>query len=81
VADVLAVERARSAAPWVLGTLVTFASSPSLRTAATALVVHHSTLQDRIAHVEQLLGWQVRDPMGRLRLQLALALRRLHLHS
>jgi hypothetical protein len=81
VADVLALERARSAAPWVLGTLVTFASSPSLRTAATALVVHHSTLQDRIAHVEQLLGWPVRDPPGRLRLQLALALRRLHLHS
>jgi len=80
VADVLALERARSAAPWVLGTLVTFASSPSLRTAATALVVHHSTLQDRIAHVEQLLGWSVRDPLGRLRLQLALALRRLHLH-
>ncbi|GHH85939.1 hypothetical protein GCM10018793_55840 [Streptomyces sulfonofaciens] len=81
VADVLALERARSAAPWVLGTLVTFVSSPSLRTAATALVVHHSTLQDRIAHAEQLLGWPVRDPPGRLRLQLALALRRLHLHT
>ncbi|MFI5614884.1 helix-turn-helix domain-containing protein [Amycolatopsis sp. NPDC051903] len=85
VADVLALERARCAAPWVLDTLVTFASSPNLRMAATALIVHHSTLQDRITHVEQLLGWPVRDPLGRLRLrlrlQLALALRRLHLHS
>jgi DNA-binding PucR family transcriptional regulator len=57
------------------------ASSPSsLRAAATALRVHHSTLQDRISHAEPLLGWNVREPHGRLRLQLALALRRLHRH-
>jgi DNA-binding PucR family transcriptional regulator len=41
------------------------------------LRVHHSTLQDRITHAEHLLGWTVREPAGRLRLQLALALRRL----
>ncbi|GID29343.1 hypothetical protein Abr02nite_43260 [Paractinoplanes brasiliensis] len=39
--------------------------------------MHHSTLQDRLAHTLPVLGWEVRDPHGRLRLQLALALRRL----
>ncbi|WNV90412.1 helix-turn-helix domain-containing protein [Umezawaea sp. Da 62-37] len=80
VPDVRDLERARSAAPWALATLVAVATTPSLRTAATTLVVHHSTLQDRLAHVEDLLGWSVRDPSGRLRLQLAIALRRLHQH-
>jgi hypothetical protein len=81
VADVLAVERARSAAPWVLATLVAVASSPSLRTAASTLVVHHSTVQERVGQMEKLLGWSVREPQGRLRLQLALALWRLHRHQ
>ena len=76
--DVVALDRARSSAPWVLPTLIAVAGSPSLRTAATTLVVHHSTLQERLAHGEALLGWPVRDPQGRLRLQLAIALWRLH---
>ncbi|MGC7094724.1 helix-turn-helix domain-containing protein [Amycolatopsis lurida] len=78
VPDVVAFERALTCAPWVLPTLVAVAGSPSLRTAATTLVVHHSTLQERLAHGETLLGWPVRDPRGRLRLQLAIALWRLH---
>ncbi|MFI7541667.1 helix-turn-helix domain-containing protein [Actinoplanes sp. NPDC049599] len=78
--DVKALEHAAAAAPWMLTTLHTTAASTSLRAAATALRVHHSTLQDRITHAEQLLGWNVREPQGRLRLQLALALRRLHRH-
>lgn len=78
IADVTAVERARLDAPWALATLVAVAGSPSLRTAATALLVHHSTLQERLGHVEHVLGWPIRDPRGRLRLQLALALWRLH---
>jgi hypothetical protein len=78
--DVKALEHASAAAPWMLTTLHTMAASISLRAAATALRVHHSTLQDRISHAEQLLGWNVREPQGRLRLQLALALRRLHRH-
>jgi hypothetical protein len=81
VPDVSALERAGSAARWVLVTLDAVASHTSLRAAATALHVHHSTLQERLAHAEQLLGWPVRDPHGRLRLQLALALRRLHRHD
>src|SRR6185436_10952538 len=47
-----------------------FADAASLRGAATALRLHHSTFQDRIAQAEHLLGWPVRDPHGRLRLQL-----------
>jgi hypothetical protein len=77
-ADVHAVERARTDAPWVLATLVAVAASPSLRTAATALLIHHSTLQERIGHVEHVLGWPIRDPQGKLRLQLALVMWRLH---
>ncbi|GIH66064.1 helix-turn-helix domain-containing protein [Microbispora siamensis] len=76
--DVRALERAGSEAPWMLATLYAVAYAPSLRAAAARLTVHHSTLQDRLAHAEQLLGWTVRDPRGRLRLQLAFALRRLH---
>ncbi|GAA3548742.1 hypothetical protein GCM10022222_35360 [Amycolatopsis ultiminotia] len=78
VADVDAIENARTTAPWVLPTLAAVASAPSLRAAATALVLHHSTLQERLGHAEHLLGWPVRDPAGKLRLQLALALWRLH---
>jgi sugar diacid utilization regulator len=78
VADVEAVEKARAAAPWVLETLVAVARAASLRAAAAALTLHHSTLQECLTHAEHLLGWSVRTPHGRLRLQLALALRRLH---
>ncbi|MBL7632974.1 helix-turn-helix domain-containing protein [Frankia sp. CN6] len=78
VPDVLALERAAQAAGWMLQTLDAVAASPSMRAAAAALTMHHSTLQDRFAQAERLLGWSLHDPQGRLRLQLALALRRLH---
>ncbi|MFN8198677.1 MAG: helix-turn-helix domain-containing protein [Nakamurella multipartita] len=78
VPDVRRVERAAAAAPWVLATLDAIATTASLRAAATALTVHHSTVQERLTHAEHLLGWSVHDPQGRLRLQLALVLRRLH---
>jgi hypothetical protein len=81
VADVRTLEHAGAAAPWMLATLEAVATSPSLRAAAAKLTVHHSTLQERLAHAEQLLRWSVHDPHGRLRLQLALALRRLHHHQ
>jgi hypothetical protein len=79
-ADVGVLEHAARGNPWLLATLVAVAEQQSLRAAAAALHVHHSTLQDRIAHAERLLGWSIGDPAGRLRLQLALVLRRLH-HS
>ncbi|PDP89639.1 CdaR family transcriptional regulator [Glycomyces fuscus] len=80
VPDVAALERvAREAAP-LLAALDAVASSPSLRAAAVRAGVHHSTLQESVGRAERLLGWPVREVSGRLRLQVALALRRLHHH-
>ncbi|SEP47294.1 helix-turn-helix domain-containing protein [Amycolatopsis saalfeldensis] len=79
-ADVRALEKAARSGPWVLRTLVEFTSHASLRLAAAALYLHHSTLKDRITAIEHDLGFTVGDPPGRLRAQLALALRRLLLH-
>ncbi|MGW0331074.1 helix-turn-helix domain-containing protein [Streptomyces sp. NPDC003011] len=75
--DVRDLERAAAATPWLLATLDAVASTASLRAAAAEVNVHHSTLQDRLTHAEHLLGWPVRTPQGRLRLQLALMMRHL----
>ena len=75
--DVHALQAAAAATPWLLATLNAVASTGSLRAAATEINVHHSTLQDRLTHAEHLLGWPLRTPQGRLRLQLALAMRHL----
>ncbi|WP_200308595.1 helix-turn-helix domain-containing protein [Streptomyces adelaidensis] len=75
--DVRDLERAAADSPWMLATLQAVASTASLRAAATGINVHHSTLQDRLAQAETLLGWPVRTPRGRLRLQLALTMRHL----
>lgn len=75
--DVRDLERAAADSPWMLTTLHAVASTASLRAAATAINVHHSTLQDRLTHAEALLGWPVRTPQGRLRLHLALTMRHL----
>ncbi|GHH16976.1 hypothetical protein GCM10018780_59750 [Streptomyces lanatus] len=75
--DVQALEAAAAAAPWLLATLHAVASTVSLRAAATEINVHHSTLQERLAHAEHLLGWPLRTPQGRFRLGLALAMRQL----
>ncbi|MDF3150087.1 helix-turn-helix domain-containing protein, partial [Streptomyces sp. T21Q-yed] len=60
-----------------LATLHAVASTVSLRAAAAEINVHHSTLQERLAHAEHLLGWPLRTPQGRFRLGLALAMRHL----
>lgn len=75
--DVQALEAAGASAPWLLATLHAVVSTGSLRAAAADINVHHSTLQDRLSHAEHLLGWPLRTPQGRLRLQLALAMRHL----
>jgi PucR C-terminal helix-turn-helix domain len=80
VPDLSALAHAIAAAPWALATLHAVAATASLRAAAARLRLHHSTLQDRVVHLEHLLGWPVREPAGKLRLQLALALRRLRRH-
>jgi hypothetical protein len=78
VPDVRTLDHAAASAPWLLPTLHAVATTISLRAAATRLRLHHSTLQDRVSHAENLLGWSVREPHGLLRTQLALTLRRLH---
>nr|WP_244206541.1 helix-turn-helix domain-containing protein [Streptomyces swartbergensis] len=75
--DVRALETAVATTPWLSATLHAVAYTASLRAAASEINVHHSTLQDRLAHAEHLLGWPVRTPQGRLRLQLALVVRHL----
>src|SRR3954470_4573849 len=75
--DVQALEAAGSVTPWLLGTLHAVVSTASLRAAAAEINVHHSTLQDRLSHAEHLLGWPLRTPQGRMRLQLALTMRHL----
>ncbi|MEU9223672.1 helix-turn-helix domain-containing protein [Streptomyces massasporeus] len=75
--DVRALESAAATTPWLSATLHAVVSTASLRAAAAEINVHHSTLQDRLAHAEHLLGWPIRTPQGRLRLQLALTMRRL----
>ncbi|MEW2352985.1 helix-turn-helix domain-containing protein [Spirillospora sp. NPDC029432] len=76
--DMTALDAAASCAPWMLLTLDTVATSTSLRAAANALNLHHSTLRSRLAQAERLLKWDPVSPTGRLRLQLALIARRLH---
>ncbi|MFF6880941.1 helix-turn-helix domain-containing protein [Streptomyces sp. NPDC012474] len=75
--DVRALEAAAANASWLPATLHAVASTGSLRAAAAGINVHHSTLQDRLTHAEHLLGWPLRTPQGRLRLHLALTMRRL----
>ncbi|MGI5460400.1 helix-turn-helix domain-containing protein [Streptomyces sp. CA-249302] len=75
--DVRAVEAAVAAVPGLLATLHAVAATASQRAAAAEINVHHSTLQDRLTQAEHLLGWPVRTPQGRLRLQLALTMRHL----
>ncbi|MEU5041767.1 helix-turn-helix domain-containing protein [Streptomyces griseorubiginosus] len=75
--DVRALEAAGASTPWLLATLDAVAATASLRAAAAEINVHHSTLQDRLSHAEHLLGWPLRTPQGRLRLQLALTMRHL----
>ncbi|MGI5380030.1 helix-turn-helix domain-containing protein [Streptomyces sp. CA-251387] len=75
--DVQALEAAAAAAPWLPATLHAVASTVSLRAAAAEINVHHSTLQERLAHAEHLLGWPLRTPQGRFRLGVALTMRHL----
>ena len=50
--------------------------APSLRSAAAALGLHHSSLQGRVDQLAGALGFDVTTPHGRTRLDLALALSR-----
>jgi len=78
VPDVLAVDAATAAAPWMLATLHALTVTGSQRAAAAHLGIHHSTLQGRLSLAQRHLGWDPASPAGGHRLHLALALRRLH---
>ncbi|MCC9741966.1 helix-turn-helix domain-containing protein [Streptomyces sp. MNU89] len=43
-----------------------------MRQAAAELHLHHSSVAARLAHVEETLGWRLRDPQDRFRAHLAL---------
>ncbi|MGW4488250.1 helix-turn-helix domain-containing protein [Amycolatopsis sp. NPDC004368] len=76
VAEVALLDRAVAAHPWALETLTAIATEPSLRAAAAAVPVHHSTLQGRVDVLTTELGYGPATPSGRTRLTVALALRR-----
>jgi hypothetical protein len=78
VEDVAALDRlARSSVgEAAVPTLEAFCATGSVRGAATALTLHHSTVAARIANAERELGFRL-DASGHARLSLALALRRL----
>ncbi|MBF9351034.1 PucR family transcriptional regulator [Mycobacteroides chelonae] len=53
----------------------------TLRRTAAELHVHHSTVAARIQHVEQLMGWDLDDPMDRFLATFVLMLRRISLST
>lgn len=67
--------------PWAARTFDGIARQTSLRMVASMLFTHHSTIQSRLSILESRLGWGVTTTDGKLRLQLALAARRILLHS
>lgn len=77
VEDLTALHRAAGGTTWAMRTLHAVAETTTLRGAAEAVPLHHSTLQRQVRQLERTLGWSLTSADGRLRLQLALALRRL----
>ncbi|MDQ0382850.1 helix-turn-helix domain-containing protein [Amycolatopsis thermophila] len=63
--------------PEMLRTLEAVAATESLRRAAASLHMHHNSVSARVARAEQLLGFEITQPYGRVRMMFALILRRL----
>ncbi|MCU1644104.1 MAG: hypothetical protein JWN03_4379 [Nocardia sp.] len=78
VDDVLAIRAAQDQIPGALPTLTALSEHDSLRAAATALYLHHSTLQARIPRLATVLGYRPDTAPGRNRLHIALALNRIN---
>ena len=78
--EVMTLERLRLRRPWVPATLFRLWTEPSLRQAAKALHVHHSTLQDRVMWLEAELHYSPSSPDGRVRAADAWALWRISGH-
>ena len=79
VPDVQALDRlaAPRSGPDVIATLHAICVHDSIRHAATAMHLHHSSVVARLERAEDELGFSVRSPGGRTRLVLALTLRHL----
>lgn len=79
IPDVTALDRlaAERTGAVTLVTLQAFCRTESLRLAATALHMHHSSVAARLTRAEDVLGFPIRTATGRSRLMLALALRHL----
>ncbi|MFH8383801.1 helix-turn-helix domain-containing protein [Kitasatospora sp. NPDC018058] len=75
-ADVVAVTRL-AAAPEDLETLDTYCATGSLRRAAEALHLHHSSVARRLEQIAKVLEFDLTDPAGLTRARIALAARRL----
>ncbi|WP_418277023.1 helix-turn-helix domain-containing protein [Isoptericola jiangsuensis] len=65
--EIVMLETLRARRPWVPETFYHLASGATLRQAAQALQIHHSTLQDRLEWLEAQAGFALRTPEGRLR--------------
>ncbi|MGN9838223.1 helix-turn-helix domain-containing protein [Nonomuraea sp. H19] len=74
LADVQAMERLGEES---LAAVRALCLAGSIRGAATAMHLHHSSMAARVARAESVLGFLLTDPSGRLRAHLALALVRL----
>ncbi|WP_089960118.1 helix-turn-helix domain-containing protein [Lentzea xinjiangensis] len=74
--DVRALDRL-AAEPDMITTLDALCAEGSVRKAAAALHRHHSTMPARLARAEAVLGFGIDSAPGRLRLHLALMLRRM----
>lgn len=72
--DVVQLEALRARRPWVPATLRAVTIEPSLRQAAVALHLHHSSLNARLRWLADELGYQVTDPSGRERAAAAWAM-------
>jgi len=77
IPDVALLDEVLGVAPWASPTLTALCGHDSVRAAATALNVHHSTMQSRCEQLEGLLGYSLRSQTGRTRATLGLAAHRL----
>ena len=77
VPDVRSLDEALATHPWVVDTIQAALDQTSLRQAANSLHVHHSTLQERLAWVENRIGIGLARPGGRQRAAGAIGLWRI----
>jgi hypothetical protein len=76
IPDVLALDKL-APEPEMLALLEALCHTGSARQAAAAIHRHHSTIQSRLEHARDTLGFPLDTPEGRFRLYLTLVLRRL----